>query len=76
MPSATTGRDGALIQEVAPDSPAAKAGIQPGDLVVSIDGKAIENYSEMIAAIQAHQPGDQVTIGIVRGGTKPPSRPP
>jgi putative serine protease PepD len=69
-PSATTGRDGALIQEVAPDSPAAKAGIQPGDLVVSIDGKAIENYSEMIAAIRAHQPGDQVTIGIVRGGNE------
>jgi putative serine protease PepD len=69
-PSATTGRDGALIQEVAPDSPAAKAGIQPGDLVVSIDGTAIENYSEMIAAIRSHQPGDEVTIGIVRGGNE------
>jgi putative serine protease PepD len=69
-PSATTGRDGALIQEVAPDSPAAKAGIQPGDLVVSIDGTAIENYSEMIAAIRSHRPGDEVTIGIVRGGNE------
>jgi len=71
-PSLTTtgGRDGALIQEVAPDSPAAKAGIQPGDLVVSVDGKAIENYSEMIAAIRAHQPGDKVTLGIVRGGSE------
>jgi putative serine protease PepD len=69
-PSVTSGRDGALIQEVAPDSPAAKAGIQPGDLVVSIDGKAIENYSEMIAAIRAHQPGDKITLGIVRGGNE------
>jgi putative serine protease PepD len=70
-PSITSGgRDGALVQEVAPDSPAAKAGIQAGDLVVSIDGKAIENYSELIAAIRAHQPGDQVTIGIVRGGNE------
>jgi putative serine protease PepD len=68
-PSATTGgQDGALIQEVAPGSPAAKAGIQPGDLVVSIDGRAVENYSEMIAGIRAHQPGDKVTIGLVRGG--------
>jgi S1-C subfamily serine protease len=71
-PSLTTtdGRDGALIQEVAPDSPAAKAGIQPGDLVVSVDGKAIENYSEMIAAIRAHKPGDQVTLKVVRGGSE------
>jgi putative serine protease PepD len=66
----TGGRDGALIQEVAPDSPAAKAGIQPGDLVVSVDGKAIENYSEMIAAIRAHKPGDQVTLKVVRGGSE------
>jgi putative serine protease PepD len=71
-PSLTTsgGRDGALIQEVAPDSPAAKAGIRPGDLVVSVDGQAIESYSEMIAAIRSHQPGDEVTLGIVRGGNE------
>jgi S1-C subfamily serine protease len=69
-PSATTGRDGALIQEVAPDSPASKAGIQPGDLVVSIDGNAVENYSEMIAAIRDHQPGDKITLGVVRGGNE------
>jgi putative serine protease PepD len=71
-PSLTTtgGRDGALIQEVAPDSPAAKAGIRPGDLVVTVDGKAIENYSEMVAAIRAHKPGDQVTLRVVRGGSE------
>ena len=70
-PSLTTGgRDGALIQEVAPDSPAAKAGIQPGDLVVSVDGQAVENYSEMIAAIRAHKPGDKITLGVVRGGNE------
>jgi putative serine protease PepD len=70
-PSITSGgRDGALVQEVAPDSPASKAGIQAGDLVVTVDGKAIENYSELIAAIRAHQPGDKVTLGVVRGGSE------
>jgi putative serine protease PepD len=69
--SATTdGRDGALLQEVTPGSPAADAGIRAGDLVVSVDGRAIENYSEMIAAIRAHQPGDEITLGIVRGGNE------
>ena len=67
---ATGGRDGALVQEVTPDSPAARAGLQAGDLVVSIDGKAVQNYSEMIAAIRAHQPGDKVTLGVVRGGNE------
>jgi putative serine protease PepD len=66
----TGGRDGALIQEVAPDSPAAKAGIRPGDLVVTIDGKAVENYSELVIAIRNHQPGDKVTLGVVRGGSE------
>jgi putative serine protease PepD len=71
-PSLTTngGRAGALIQEVAPDSPAAKAGIKPGDLVVTIDGKAVENYSDLVAAIRNHQPGDKVTVGVIRGGSE------
>jgi putative serine protease PepD len=70
-PSLTTGgRDGALIQEVAPDSPAARAGLREGDLVVALGGRAVENYSEMVARIRAHQPGDEVAIGVTRGGSE------
>jgi putative serine protease PepD len=71
-PSLTTagGQNGALIQEVAPNSPASKAGLRPGDLVTTIDGKAVENYSEMVASIRGHQPGDKVTLGITRGGNE------
>jgi putative serine protease PepD len=64
------GRDGALIQEVAPDSPAARAGLQPGDLVTRVDGQPIEAYSEMVARIRAHRPGDRVTLTVVRGGNE------
>jgi putative serine protease PepD len=71
-PSLTTagGQNGALIQEVAPNSPASKAGLRPGDLVTTIDGKAVENYSEMVASIRGHQPGDKVTLGVTRGGNE------
>jgi putative serine protease PepD len=71
-PSLTTtgGQDGALIQEVAPDSPAAQAGLRPGDLVTSIDGQAVPNYSEMVASIRAHKPGDKVTLNVSRGGNE------
>jgi S1-C subfamily serine protease len=68
-PSLTTGGpDGALVQEVAPDSPAAQAGLRAGDVVTSIDGQAVENYSELVARIRTHQPGDRVTLTVVRGG--------
>ena len=71
-PSLTTtgGQDGALIQEVAPDSPAAQAGLRPSDLVTSIDGQAVQNYSEMVARIRAHKPGDKVTLVVSRGGNE------
>jgi putative serine protease PepD len=68
MADATGGQDGALVQEVTPDSPAARAGLRAGDLVVALDGKAVQSYSEMVARIRAHTPGDKVTIGVIRRG--------
>jgi S1-C subfamily serine protease len=66
----TGGQDGALVQEVAPGSPAAKAGLRPGDLVVAIDGQSVADYGELGARIRAHKPGDQVTLKVVRGGSE------
>ena len=70
MGDATGGQDGAVVQEVTPDSPAARAGLQPGDVVVSIDGKAVQDRSELVAAIRGHKPGDKVTLVVVRGGNE------
>jgi S1-C subfamily serine protease len=64
------GRAGALIQEVSPNSPAAKAGLRPGDLVVAVDGQAIAENGELGARIRAHKPGDTVTVKVVRGGSE------
>jgi S1-C subfamily serine protease len=64
------GQDGALVQELQPGSPAARAGLQLGDRVVAIDGQPIESYGELGARIRAHNPGDKVTLKVVRNGSE------
>jgi putative serine protease PepD len=70
MGDATGNQNGAVVQEVTPDSPAARAGLQAGDVVVSIDGRAVQDRSELVAAIRSHKPGDKVTLVVVRGGNE------
>jgi putative serine protease PepD len=52
---------------VSAGSPAAKAGLLPGDVIVALDGKSVANSDELIVAIRAHAPGDRVTLTYVRG---------
>jgi S1-C subfamily serine protease len=70
MADATGGQGGAIIQEVTANSPASKAGLKAGDRVTSVDGQTIQSYSEMVARIRAHQPGDKVTLNVTRGGNE------
>jgi putative serine protease PepD len=52
---------------VSAGSPAAKAGLLPGDVIMSIDGKNVANSDELIVDIRAHAPGDKVLLTYVRG---------
>ena len=61
-------RDGALVVNVEPGSPAADAGIQEQDVVIAVDGEAVGSSEELAVAVDAHAPGDTVTIEVVRGG--------
>lgn len=61
---------GALIVEVAEDSPASRAGLKADDVVVEIDGKPIQNSSELRAAVIAHSPGDEISLEIYRSGSR------
>jgi putative serine protease PepD len=70
MAPATGGQDGALVQEVTQGSPADKAGLRVGDLVVAVDGQAVQSYSELGARIRAHKPGDKVTLKVIRDGNE------
>lgn len=53
-------------QAVATDSPASKAGLQMGDIIVEIDGDRIDANSSLRSLLGKHQPGDEIKIKIMR----------
>jgi membrane-associated protease RseP (regulator of RpoE activity) len=61
---------GALVAKVVPGSPAAKAGIRPGDLITQLDTQPIEAGATLVAAISGLQPGDTVDIQLQRGASQ------
>ena len=48
--------------------PAADGGVQIGDIVTTFDGQSIADSTELIVAIRANAPGDQVTLTVQRNG--------
>jgi S1-C subfamily serine protease len=61
---------GALVAAVASGSPAATAGIRPGDVIVRVDSTSIGSAEDLVLAIRAHRPGDRVTISYWRGSVE------
>jgi S1-C subfamily serine protease len=58
---------GALVSSVVPGSPAAAAGIRPGDLITQLDTEPIVAPAVFISALSGLQPGDRVDIQVQRG---------
>lgn len=61
-------KHGAFINQVMPDSAAAKAGLKAGDIIISVNGKQIRTFSELRAKIATLGAGKKTTLGIVRDG--------
>jgi serine protease Do len=59
---------GVLVGSVTPDKGAAKAGIQPFDVIVSIDGKPVKDGDQLVADISARKVGSTVQLGYLRDG--------
>jgi serine protease Do len=57
--------DGALVQDVTPGSPGARAGIRTYDVIVAVDGKPIGANDALIQLIAARQPGSSATLQVV-----------
>jgi serine protease Do len=63
-----TGNDGALIGDVTEDSPAAKANLQRGDVIVEFSGKKVTNPAELRNMVAATSPGQKVSMKTLRNG--------
>lgn len=61
---------GVAVGNVVDGTPAAQAGIEPGDVIQAVNGKPVNTASEFVAAIGALKPGAQVTLRIWQQGVK------
>jgi len=59
-------RGGALVSRVESDGPAAKAGVQPGDVIVEYHGKAVKSREDLVSLVVATKPGTSVPLKIIR----------
>jgi putative serine protease PepD len=58
------------VTQVVPGSPAAKAGIKTGDIIVAIDGKTVNSMDDVVAAVRSNQVGDKMSVTFYQGSSK------
>jgi serine protease Do len=59
---------GALVAEIVSGSPAATAGLKPGDVIVAFQGERIQNPHDLTRRVAGTPPGAKVTVRVARGG--------
>jgi putative serine protease PepD len=64
------GPQGVTVASVAPGGPAARAGLEAGDRVVSVDGRPVTEPGDVIGALDGDEPGDEVTVEVERDGAR------
>jgi serine protease Do len=61
-------RTGALVRSVTANGAAAKAGMEPGDVILSFNGKNVRNNNELVSIVTATRPGTSVPVRVMRDG--------
>jgi len=61
-------KNGVIVSTVTPSGGAAKAGVEPGDVIVSIDGREIKDGDDLVNDISARKVGSTVKLGYIRSG--------
>jgi serine protease Do len=63
------GTRAAVVKKVFPTSPAAQAGIRPGDQVVGVNGKPVDSFQQLLRKVAMLAPGSEAKLTLVRDGT-------
>jgi S1-C subfamily serine protease len=66
----TSAAGGVQVTEVQADGPAARAGIQPGDVIESIGGKDVTSFPGLLVEVDRHAVGDSVQLAVERNGSR------
>ncbi len=61
-------KNGVLVQQVQPNGPADKAGLKPGDIITTIDGRQIKDGDDLVNEIASRRPGSSIRLGFLREG--------
>jgi serine protease Do len=61
-------KNGVLVQEVQPAGPADRAGLKPGDIIVTIDGRPVKDGDDLVNEIASRKPGSTIRLGFLRDG--------
>ncbi|MEW5928016.1 MAG: trypsin-like peptidase domain-containing protein [Gemmatimonadota bacterium] len=59
---------GVLVQDFEDDSPAERAGIRSGDVILSVNGQEVAGVGELQRRVTGYRPGETVTLGVIRNG--------
>jgi S1-C subfamily serine protease len=57
--------EGVVIQSIVPDSPAARAGLQPGYVLTALNGTPIRSFTDLRSLLFTRHPGDTITLDYV-----------
>ncbi len=61
---------GAIVDQTMPGTPAAEAGLKPGDVITAVNGKPIKDAGELTVQIGSMKPGDRVQLSYLRNGAE------
>jgi serine protease Do len=61
---------GAVVQDFLDDSPAEKAGLERGDVIVAIDGRTVDRVGQLQRIVASYEPNDRVSVEVVRYGKR------
>jgi serine protease Do len=62
--------EGAYVAQITPNTPAARIGIQEGDVIVQIGDDTIDESADVLTAVRSHRPGEDVEIVVDRDGER------